>query len=131
MERKILRICIVGGGFGGLYTALRLSKLFVKRDKYLTITLIDKNNHFLFTPLLYELITNEMEEQEITFPFKKLLANTNISFQQGLVTEIDIKKQIIQLEGKSNLYYDKLVLATGVSSSFGSCDGAQENAIPF
>ena len=53
MEKKILRICIVGGGFGGLYTALRLSKLFVKRDKYLTITLIDKNNHFLFTPLLY------------------------------------------------------------------------------
>ena len=96
MEKKILRICIVGGGFGGLYTALRLSKLFVKRDKYLTITLIDKNNHFLFTPLLYELITNEMEEQEITFPFKKLLANTNISFQQGLLTEIDIKKQIIQ-----------------------------------
>ena len=131
MERKILRICIVGGGFGGLYTALRLSELFVKRDKYLTITLIDKNNHFLFTPLLYELITNEMEEQEITFSFKKLLANTNISFQQGLVTEIDIKKQIIQLEGKSNLYYDKLVLAAGVSSSFGSCDGAQENAIPF
>ena len=131
MKKKTLRICIVGGGFGGLYTALRLSKLFLEDDNRPIITLIDKNNYFLFTPLLYELITDEVEEWEITIPFRELLNNTNIYFKQGLVTNIDIKEQIIQLKNDSNLFYDKIVLAMGLGSSLDSCIGAQENAIPF
>ncbi|BDA39993.1 NAD(P)/FAD-dependent oxidoreductase [Candidatus Atelocyanobacterium thalassae] len=131
MKKEVLRICIVGGGFGGLYTALRLSKLFLEEDECPTITLIDKNNYFLFTPLLYELITDEIEEWEITPSFRKLLVRTNILFKQGLVTNIDTKKQIIQLENKNNLHYDKLVLAMGVGPSLDSCNGAKQNSIPF
>ena len=55
------RICIVGGGFGGLYTALRLSEFPWKSEAKPEITLIDQSDRFLFSPLLYELITEEMQ----------------------------------------------------------------------
>ena len=61
------RICILGGGFGGLYTALNLSRLpwAVMPE----IILIDKSDRFLFTPFLYELVTGEMKEWEIAPTF--------------------------------------------------------------
>jgi NADH:ubiquinone reductase (non-electrogenic) len=70
------QICIVGGGFGGLYTALHLTRLpWIKKPN---IVLIDKNDRFLFTPLLYELITAELEPWEIAPPFADLLKDTGI-----------------------------------------------------
>ena len=89
------RICIVGGGFGGLYTALRLSEFPWSNEQKPEITLIDKSDRFLFSPLLYELITEEMQSWEIAPPFAELLANTGVIFQQGSVIDIDIEaKQV-------------------------------------
>ena len=76
-----LRICIVGGGFGGLYTALRLSELPWAEEDKPEITLIDKSDRFLFSPLLYELVTEEMQSWEIAPPFAELLSNTEVLFQ--------------------------------------------------
>ena len=54
MNKPITKICILGGGFGGLYTALDLSRLTAVKSGQWQITLVEPKNHFLFTPLLYE-----------------------------------------------------------------------------
>lgn len=126
-----LRICIVGGGFGGLYTALRLSEFPWKSEDKPEITLIDKSDRFLFSPLLYELITEEMQSWEIAPPFAELLANTGVIFQQGSVTKIDIEAKEVTLQDNQTISYDKLVLATGGRTPVDMVSGAKEHALPF
>ncbi len=126
-----LRICIVGGGFGGLYTALRLSELPWAEEDKPEITLIDKSDRFLFSPLLYELVTEEMQSWEIAPPFAELLSNTGVIFHQGSVTGIDIEAKQITLEDDKTINYDKLVLATGGKTPVDIVPGAKEYALPF
>jgi demethylphylloquinone reductase len=128
---RTMRICILGGGFGGLYTALRLSQLPWENSQRPEIVLIDKNDRFLFSPLLYELITGEMQTWEIAPPFAEILADTGIIFYQNCVTNIDIEKQQIQLDGDTDLRYDKLVIAMGGKTPLNIVPGASVNAIPF
>ena len=125
------RICIVGGGFGGLYTALRLSEFPWTNEQKPEITLIDKSDRFLFSPLLYELITEEMQSWEIAPPFAELLANTGIVFQQGSVTDIDIEAKQVTLQDDTTIAYDKLVLSTGGATPVDTVPGAREYALPF
>ena len=126
-----LQICIVGGGFGGLYTALRLSEFPWKSEDKPEITLIDKSDRFLFSPLLYELITEEMQSWEIAPPFAELLANTGIIFQQGSVTDIDIEARQVTLQDNQKIGYDKLVISTGGRTPVDLVPGAKEYALPF
>lgn len=125
------RICIVGGGFGGLYTALRLSEFPWESEAKPEITLIDKSDRFLFSPLLYELITEEMQSWEIAPPFAELLANTGVVFQQGSVTEIDVEAKQVILQDETVVAYDKLVLSTGGRTPVDIIPGAKEHALPF
>ena len=125
------RICILGGGFGGVYTALNLSRLPWAISP--EIILVDKSDRFLFTPFLYELVTREMLEWEIAPTFAELLADTGIQFVQGLVTNIDLEaKQVeVNIGQRSVLAYDHLVLAIGGETPMNLVDGALEYAIPF
>jgi len=125
------RICIIGGGFGGLYTALRLCEFPWKSEQKPEITLIDKSDRFLFSPLLYELITEEMQSWEIAPPFAELLTNTGIIFRQGSVTDIDIEAKQVSFEDDTTVNYDKLVLATGGKTPVDMVPGAKEYALPF
>ncbi|MGB5635944.1 MAG: NAD(P)/FAD-dependent oxidoreductase [Waterburya sp.] len=125
------RICIVGGGFGGLYTALRLSELPWAEEDKPEIILIDKSDRFLFSPLLYELVTEEMQSWEIAPPFAELLSNTGVLFHQGSVTGIDIEAKQVTLEDARIISYDKLVLATGGKTPVDIVPGAKEYALPF
>ena len=111
------KICILGGGFGGLYTALRLSQLPWPDQHPPQITLIDKSDRFLFSPLLYELVTSELQSWEIAPPFSELLANTPVDFQQGTVTAIDVNNHKITLDNQNDICYDRLVIALGGQSS--------------
>ena len=125
------KICIVGGGFGGLYTALRLHELPTESEEKLEITLIDKSDRFLFSPLLYELITEEIQSWEIAPPFEEVLAHTGIIFRQGAVTNIDIANKQVTIDNSSTLDYDKLVISTGGKTPLDIVPGALANAIPF
>jgi len=133
--RKIIsmnkRICIVGGGFGGLYTALRLNELPLETTEKPEILLIDKRDRFLFTPLLYELITGELQSWEIAPPFQEVLADTGIRFLQGEVTGIDLENQWVKLANNSQINYDKLVIALGGTTPLDIVPGAVEYALPF
>ena len=135
---SVPRICILGGGFGGLYTALRLHQLIWEPGQKPEITLVDRQTNFLFTPLLYELITGEMQSWEIAPPFAELLKGTDIRFVQGSVKKVaadaDLSQQVqksVTLEDGTEIPYDRLVLALGCETPSDLVSGVIENAIPF
>ena len=131
MSSQQVRICIIGGGFGGLYTALRLSELDWQQEQKPEIVLIDKSDRFLFSPLLYELITGEMQTWEIAPPFEEILAHTGVIFYQKEVTGIDVNSQEVQLLDSAPISYDKLVIAMGGKTPLDIVPGAIEHGIPF
>ncbi len=124
METKKAQIVIVGGGFGGLFTALDLG------DSY-DVTLISDADHFLFTPMLYEYFSGEVEEWHIAPKFKELL-DQSVNLIQDEVTSIDLDTRSVTLKNKGeNLTYDVLVLAAGGVTNFAGVAGAAEHTIPF
>lgn len=131
MTEPSKRICILGGGFGGLHTALRLSELPWDNGIKPEIVLIDKSDRFVFSPLLYELVTGEMQTWEIAPPFEELLANTGVRFLQACVTGIDIETQQVMLGDRPSLSYDKLVIALGGQTPLDAVPGEKNRVLPF
>ncbi|MDB9467202.1 NAD(P)/FAD-dependent oxidoreductase [Dolichospermum circinale CS-1225] len=131
MTQPTTKICILGGGFGGLYTALRLSQLPWESTPKPEIILVDQSDRFVFSPLLYELLTRELQTWEIAPPYSELLQGTGVQFYQSTVSAIDINQQTVQLANKSELNYDRLVLALGGETPLDSVPGATDNAYPF
>ena len=110
MSKKIV---IVGGGFGGVYTAKYLAKMGKKYD----ILLINRNNYFLFTPLLHEVATGGLSEESVAEPIREVFRKTNVNFLQSEVTGIDRKNKIVETKLK-DVPYDYLVVATGATTNF-------------
>ncbi len=131
MTQQPVRICILGGGFGGLYTALQLSQLAWTKQEQPEIVLVDRSDRFLFTPLLYELMTGEMQTWEIAPPFEELLSGTKVRFCQGVVTGIDLAAKHVHLQDGPALSFDWLVLAVGGETPLDRVPGAVEHALPF
>ncbi|MGH1394175.1 MAG: NAD(P)/FAD-dependent oxidoreductase [Trichormus sp.] len=131
MTQKTMRIVILGGGFGGLYTALRLSQLPWESAQKPEIVLIDQSDRFLFSPLLYELLTGELQSWEIAPPFVELLQGTGIRFYQAVVSGIDIDQQRVNLQDGPTISYDRLVLALGGETPLDLVPGASSYAYPF
>ena len=125
------RVVILGGGFGGLYTALALSKLPWEKTGKPEITLVDQRDRFLFAPLLYELVTDELQTWEIAPPYTELLASTGIHFHQSGVANIDTTANAVRLQNETVLPYDRLVLALGGETPMGMAPGVKEHAIAF
>lgn len=118
------KILIIGGGFGGLFTALELAAAG-------EITLISDEPHFLFTPMLYEYLSGEVEEWHIAPNYKELL-DERVSFVCGRVTGIDLAAQTVTLgDVPEALDYDILVLSVGGLSNYAGVAGAEQFAIPF
>ena len=80
------RICILGGGFGGLYTAVRLENLLWPQGSKPQVTLIDQSARFVFKPLLYELLNGGASAEEVAPFFTKLLAPYSTNFIQVTIT---------------------------------------------
>lgn len=131
MAKTPTQVCILGGGFAGLYTALHLSRLPWPKSAKPQVTLVDKEDRFLFTPFLYELVTGELQMWEIAPPYVKLLAGTDIQFCRAIVQGVDLAKHQVQLQAGGVLSYDRLVLATGKEPLLDLVPGAADYAYPF
>lgn len=131
MNPKRMKICILGGGFGGLYTALDLSRHPAVRSGLWEITLVEPKDHFLFTPLLYELITGELQPGEIAPSYRQLLAGTKIRFKQEKVKIVDFDRRQVTLENSEFLAYDYLVLAVGRQNRWLNISGLSHQALTF
>jgi NADH dehydrogenase len=119
------RILIIGGGFGGLFTALGLAGAG-------EVTLVSNEDHFLHTPLLYEYLSGEVEAWHIAPPYRELFDEGKIRFVQGAVTDVDLDKKEVEVAGRvRRLRYDYLVLAVGGVTNFWGVEGAEEHTLPF
>jgi NADH dehydrogenase len=118
---------ILGGGFGGLWTALHLRH----RRHPGEITLIDAQDRFVFKPLLYELLTEELPEDVICPAYKDLLVKSDIRFVQAEVSDIRLGERRVELKGSQALGFDYLVLALGAAQGYLGTEGAEEHAFPF
>lgn len=117
-EKK--KIVILGGGFGGVYAAMELEKR-LKNDTSVEITLVNKDNFLLFTPMLHEVAASDLDATHIVNPIVKLLKKTQ--FFCGFVENIDLKQKSITVShGLMNhtheLPYDQLVIALGSVTNF-------------
>ncbi|MBD2125554.1 NAD(P)/FAD-dependent oxidoreductase [Microcoleus sp. ZQ-A2] len=131
MSEQPTRICILGGGFGGLYTALRLSQLPWEKPQRPEIILVDQNDRFLFTPLLYELLTGELQTWEIAPPYEELLVHTGVRFTQAAVDGINVEERQVQLHDGPEFAYDRLVLAMGGETPLDMAPGVMEYGLGF
>lgn len=122
------RICIVGGGFGGLYTALYLQKYRHLRSA--KIVLIEPKDRFLFTPMMYELLTDELKEWEIAPTYSSLLMGKNVIWKQARANAIDLQQQVVSAAGEK-IGYDYLVVATGAENRPVDIPGVEQHTLTF
>lgn len=125
------RILILGSGFGGLYTALHLEKK-LRHDTNVEITLVNRENFFLFTPMLHEVAAGDLDLTHIVNPVRKLLKRTR--FINGDIKSIDVEsRKVAVVHADDNhdheLTYDYLVLALGSITNFYGLPGLAENAL--
>lgn len=107
------RVVIVGAGFGGLTAAQKL------RGSGAEITIIDKRNHHLFQPLLYQVATTSLSTSEIAWPVRHLLRNRpEATTLLGNVVGIDTEGQLVRLEDGGIVAYDSLIIATGAQHAY-------------
>ncbi|HEY5851846.1 MAG TPA: NAD(P)/FAD-dependent oxidoreductase [Lysobacter sp.] len=117
------RVVVVGGGFGGLWATRALS------GDDVDITLIDRRNHHLFQPLLYQVATAGLSSPDIAAPLRHILRNQrNVEVRLGEVTDIDVQARAVTLADGERLHYDCLLLASGATHAYFGHDEWSSNA---
>ena len=129
------RIMILGGGFGGVITALELARRCAGVLP-VQITLVSEQNFFLFTPMLAEAATGAVETRHVLYPIRPLCGKWGVEFGEMLVEAIDLgRRRAIVSHRRSvvrqQVHYDKLVLALGATPNVDIAPGAAEHALPF
>lgn len=131
-----MKIVILGGGFGGVYTLKYLHKFFHTRgltristqiNADVKLVLVNKKNYFLFTPLLHEFATGSVSLENLVEPIREIIRCCDYEFVHGEVKRIDLEKKIVELN-ESKLDYDYLVIALGSKTNFYNIPGAEENS---
>ena len=113
-------VVIVGAGFGGLACARKL-----RRSGSFRVTLVDRNPYQLFSPLLYQVATASLPEDDIAFPVRT--AYREVQFIRAEVTNIDVSGKQITLSGGKTITYDDLVLAVGSEGTTFGIPGVAEH----
>lgn len=127
------RVIILGGGFGGVYTAMHLEKQLRKRDE-LEIVLVNRENYFVYQPMLSEVVGGTLGALDTVSPLRRLLKKTKLYLRT--IESIDTEKKQILLSPQFShtplcLDYDYLVLALGNMTDFRDATGLHEHALPF
>ena len=116
------KIVIVGGGFGGI----KLAKLFAKEN--VDITLVDRHNFHLFQPLLYQVSTAVLSEDEIAYPIRSFFrSNKNVNFFMAKAKGVDQARNVL-LTNHGEIPYDYLILAAGTTTNFFGMKEVEEHA---
>lgn len=111
-ERRVPRVVIVGGGFGGLNAARALARVPVE------IVLVDRRNHHLFQPLLYQVATATLSPADIATPIRKVLKNqANVGVVMAEAKSVDTQKCALVTD-QGEIEYDYLILAAGATHSY-------------
>lgn len=120
MQKKVV---IIGGGFGGISVAKKLKRTG------LDITIVDKRNHHLFQPLLYQVATAALSPGDVAVPIRSIFSSQkNISTTLGEVVSINQDDQSITLKNGRNIEYDYLVIASGAEYNYFGNDDWKDHA---
>ena len=126
-----IRILVLGGGFGGVYTALHLERTLAQRPG-VEITLVSRENFFLFTPMLHEVAASDLDITHIVSPLRTLLKRTTIFI--GDIQSIDLEARRVRVAHgfephEHDLPYDHLVVALGSMTNFYGLPGLEQRAL--
>ena len=127
------RVVILGAGFGGVYSGIYLEKLLGRSDDF-DITLINRENYFVFQPMLAEVVSGNIGMLDTVSPIRRLLPKTDLHVRE--IESIDLKNRTITTTSGFRpaphiVEYDHLVLALGNVTDFRGLTGLPEHAIPF
>ena len=133
MQQRRTRVLIIGGGFGGTYTAMVLEKL-LKGDPSVEVGLISKENYLVFQPMLPEVISGSIGIVDTIAPIRRLCPKTNLYTRE--VESINLENKTVTTSAgfrprPFELEYDHLVIAVGNITSFAGQPGLAEHAMPF
>ncbi len=125
------RVLILGGGFGGIYAAIELERALRARPD-ISITLVTRDNYFLFTPMLHEVAASDLEMNTIVNPLRKMLWRVK-SFT-GNIETINLERRCVAVthgfdRHVHELTYDRLIIALGSSTNFFGLPGVQDAAL--
>jgi NADH dehydrogenase len=125
------RVLVLGGGFGGLYAALELEKRLAA-DPDVEVTLVNRDNYFLFTPMLHEVAASDLDLTDIVSPVRKILRH--VDFFEGTVDRVDLPRRRVTVSHGNDrhqheLSYDYLVIALGSTTNFYGLPGLEERAM--
>ena len=131
VRREPTRVVILGGGFGGVYTALELCRR-ARRDRPIEITLVNRDNFLLFTPMLHEVAASDLDFSHIVSPLRKLLPGVRLF--HGEIRDIDLgARTVIVSHGRQGhrhgIPYDQLVLALGSETNYFDLPGVERHAL--
>ena len=119
-DKDAKQILILGSGFGGFYTLMRLLS-WTKPSDNVKITLISDENYFLFSPLLHAVAAGGIETRHTTFPIRRMKQRNKFEFIQSVVEKIDVQKRAV-ITNMGVFEYDFLVIALGGISNLPQID---------
>jgi NADH:quinone reductase (non-electrogenic) len=130
MSKK--QVVILGGGFGGVYTARCLERLLKPEEA--DICLVNRENYWVYQPMLPEVISGSIALADVVVPIRRLCPRTNLVMRE--VEEIDLQNRVITVSPgfrprRKKIQYDYLVIALGEVTNFYGMPGMIENAMPF
>lgn len=124
--RRPLHVVVVGAGFGGLTVARELA------DRPVEVTVVDRHNHHLFQPLLYQVATAGLEPQAVARSVRGVFRRTdNVHFRHAAVTDVDLDARRVHVDAGPPLDHDHLVLAAGATTKTLGIDGVREHTFPL
>jgi NADH:ubiquinone reductase (H+-translocating) len=107
------KVVVIGGGFAGIAVVREL------RDSDAEVTLVDRNNHHLFQPFLFQVATSILEPAEIATPIRSLLSDMpNVRVEMREAKRVDTSRRVVVMSEGDDLPYDVLVIATGAQTSY-------------
>lgn len=120
-------VIVLGGGFGGLYTALALAE----ERQHPPILLVEPREHFLFLPLLYELLSGELRSWEVAPRYDRLLAGKGVAWLRDWAERVDADSHTVHTRGGRQLRFSQLVIACGATTQTFGIQGVAEHALGF
>jgi NADH dehydrogenase len=126
MMKEKKKIVILGGGFGGLYTLKSLLNEFSSHE--IEVTIVNRNNYFLFTPLLHEVATGTIAHHQVVESLRQIIYKKKyVKLHVAELVSVDCINQVVKTS-IDELHYDVLVLALGATTNFFNAPGAEEHS---
>lgn len=133
MSRQVTRVVVLGGGFGGVYSALHLERLAAKGAP-VQVSLVNRENYMVFQPMLAEVIAGDVGILDTVSPLRQLLPRTELFVRE--IEGVDLDRRVVRLGAgltpqTHELEFDHLVVALGSVTNFRGIPGLPEHALPF